>query len=1656
MKFNEFLKKHWYFLVIGVVILSLAAFGITRLTLSRYEDKDSVTQTDTDNIDGDTVKANPRQRLKLDATKNEATGISLSSAFKLQLPTGLKLSAEEVVAHLEVSPKVDYDIAQSGEGFMVTPKAELIANKVYTFKFKMQEQNIHESWAFQTRRDFKILASLPADKATFVPVNTGIEINFSHSGVTNIEDHFSITPQVNGRFEYHKNTAVFIPGKLEYDTVYTVTLTKGVALTGTDEKIEEDYTFAFQTEKQNRNNQNQSYLDFYDQLTQFPSDREPYLAISASDDFKDKDLELNVYRYADETQFVSDLRKNEVKPYWVMVDPLEFMPDLSRLELYKTLQTKLTWSTEAYSTIYLVLPETLPEGYYVLTVNDGSKIKYVYVQINDTQLFMSLGRKSTLAWAQDMNTASPISDAQIELLTGSAQAVTDNNGVALIDDDVYKDNTNRYFYFKTAREGHPPLISQIYNNEQGSYYYGYSEADRLYWNYMYFDRNAYLPTDTVNVWGLVKPRSDGPSPSKATLELISNIYDSKTYASTEVVLDSKTVEISRNGTYAASFSFENLPQAGYYVKVKVGGKLVSERYFYIDTYVKPQTRLTLNPDKKAVMSGETANVGVTCEFFEGTPVAGMALKHRDESYQANSTAKEGSIVLDDGGTGTVAFTYPERGLPISWQPIYHNIYFSNKDPEETENYANTYVYEFPRDVMIEIAGKLENSQVSLTVKTNKIDLSKIRETGEFFDGGERPLYAGAAVDTKVKGTLYEKYWDRKETGEQYDFINKQTYKTYDYFEVTREIQSFEIDTLNGEATLNIPVTSQNKNNMYYISYEAADTRNRPITDDFYIYGAYDYYSGGYDFDNYELKLNKADRLYAPGENIECELLRSGKPMEDLTQGSILYLTEQEGILDYWVSTGAKQTLPYQESYIPNFYVQAVYFDGKRMHVTYESIIYYDYKTKEVDVTLETDKETYQPGDTVNAAIHVKDKNGNPCKADVNLSVVDEAYFAIYPQDIYLLQGLYKGVFNSGVITTYVSYINYSPSGGGAEGGEGGDQSDNFRSNFVDTAYFSSVETDDRGEATFSFKLPDNLTSWRLTYQAITDDLKAGTSTTNINTKLPFFIKLVGNSAYLEGDQPVMLLKCFGEALKGTETVDYEVTLEGLDGSTETYKASGSPQQFTEVKFQPLKEGTYSLKIKAVCGTLQDAVQRTVRVEKSMLQTRQTDYFNLSGVPQLDSKGAMATLKFYQANLTEYYKALNALYWSYGNRVDQVIAQKQASELLSAYFDEGYDDQTDLDLSNYQKTDGGIALFPYASSDTELSAKIASITTESLNVYQLKDYFTAHIEDTGTTPLQVAASYWGLAALHEPVLNELKAFYESDSFKLDEKLYIALAFAELGDFPTAEIIYDEVVKTYGKIMEPYLYLDTGVDKDDYLRVTSLCAMLATKLDMPQQGAFFGYVESNSPKDLLINLERLTVVKQGLPNVPKQSSFKLTVNGKEETVTLEGTAFHAIMVKASDLATIKFSDIKGNVAAVMSYEGKTEGADNQQTIATIDRIYSEAGQATQTLTRTGLVKVELRVEFTDAAPEGYYSLTDVLPSGLRYVQPYQVDSDDWYFGVPQGQLVKMDLYNDGKKKDVRISYYARVSAPGTYTADRACIRHDESDARGYSESAQITIE
>ncbi|MEN2776188.1 dockerin type I domain-containing protein [Acetivibrio clariflavus] len=1598
------------------------------------------------------IEAYPKNGFRLVAQDSDSTGIAVDSEFLLE--TEKDYSLEEIRNVFSIDGEPAPIIEELDKNFFSIKLARpLMENSLYTFRIKTDKET---TWMFQTQSTFKITGTLPAEKSVNVPVNTGIEINFSHENFTDFKEHFEITPTVKGKFEIHKKTAVFVPERLEYDTVYTVRIKKGIKLQGTNRELTEDYVFSFETESKNANatpSPDEITANIYTgrYLYDFASDEIPEVLVTYS--IQNRRLtpveikaQMSIYAYKDFDSFFDAVKDKNTTPYWARSYIKKFVPVDNLQKVLDFEQVLNEDNSRTYGQTYIKLPQKLPEGYYIL---DGTwkDVRFqTFLQITNTGIYIAESNTKTLVWLNDLSTQKPIEGASIRFVGYDNVQYSGNDGVAFFESigvpdqnnniifDLYAYNRYNKFMIVTTKEGKSSVLdcsSNVYFNEN------------KYWTYFYTDRNMYKSDDTVNIWGFVKNRYSDEPIDYLTLELNSNRYDN----STPII--KQTLQLN-NSFFEASINLPNLPEGYYYITLKKGDKLIINQYLRIKNYTKPSYKLEITKDKEAIFVDEQATFNIKAAFFEGTGVSDVNITYYVNAYQLNGNIASTTKKADLKGNLSVQYS-PTAGDNV--QGVRTAIINARATlPESGLIDASDYLQVFINDINIQGDAKIKDGKATVTAKVNKIDLERINNgTAEnSYD------YLGEPVaNQKINGSIYKNTWIKTETGTYYDYINKTTYKSYSY-KLQKEFMGDFSMTTSSDGTASYSFNAPELQDGYYtVEISSIDRNGRKISNTLYCGKVYDY--SIYNNPIYTLEVNKDS--YRLGERVDVSFKYGGQP---LPEGSYLYFKAQNGIYDYDTVTSSSYSFNFSEEDIPNTAVYAVYFNSKT-YVFRSISVNYDIQEKNLTIQASTDKDFYKPGENVTVYFNINDLDGNPVKSTVNISVVDEAFFYLQDQNVDLLKTLYtyvgSGVYFEGrshTLEKNQDYYDYNgrvllPADAASGGGSGENKSEpTVREDFKDTAKFITIQTDDKGRGQATFKLPDNITSWRVTLSAISEDLHAGSDKTNIIVTLPFFINYSFNTTYLEGDKPILGVNAYGNGLEENDEITFEVI--SSDDSNPKLTVKGKAFERINIPLWTLKEGQQDIIIKAYSDKgYSDAVKHSFNVVKSYYQIEKAVYYDVKPNMTITSgNSGYTSLVFQDKSSGMYLSDLLSLRYSYGNRIDQIVSNYTASSLIEEYFKDVYSDYElpKPSLADYQKSNGGLSLLPYSESDLELSAKLTSLVKSMVNTKLLKDYFYNNLGSTSASD-KVKALY-GLSVFKEPVLLELEEVAKIDNLSVKDLIYLALAYCELGDVSTAELIYKNRIYPNIEKFEPYYRVNVEKDKDDILEVTSLCAYLAAKINAPESEGLYEYCLRNYTKDILIGIEKLMYISTVLENQePKEGKITYSLAGETKTVTVSNGSSHCISLLPSQLEDFRVVDVEGIVSVVSIFKEDVLDINKKDDEISIKRTYYYSNGfplTSNTLKQGDIIKVRLEWNISNTAFDGTYMITDYLPSGLK---PYNS-----YWNT-EGQMIRFYAYN---RSPVRyIEYYARVISPGTYTAQGPIIQGLASrDNINIGKTETVTIE
>ncbi len=200
----------------------------------------------------------------------------------------------------------------------------------------------------------------------------------------------------------------------------------------------------------------------------------------------------------------------------------------------------------------------------------------------------------------------------------------------------------------------------------------------------------------------------------------------------------------------------------------------------------------------------------------------------------------------------------------------------------------------------------------------------------------------------------------------------------------------------------------------------------------------------------------------------------------------------------------------------------------------------------VQISLKTDKASYQPGDTVTVDVQTT-SDGKPVASHLTLGAVDEMVYVLQPEIAPSIQEFFYHARRNNVRThSSLAFISYDEAGipntslprGRSTQERGVKLLERPRRDDKDTAYWApSVLTDASGRARVSFKVPDALTRWRITARAFglgAADGLVGEKRTYFLSDKPFYGKWTSPHWLREGDRPTASLAIFNQSGAASE------------------------------------------------------------------------------------------------------------------------------------------------------------------------------------------------------------------------------------------------------------------------------------------------------------------------------------------------------------------------------------------------------------------------------------------------------------------------------------------------------------------------------------------
>ena len=1499
----------------------------------------------------------------------------------------------------------------------IIPQVSLSSGEVYQVTYASEEGT--QSWAFQTQDEFRIKRSIPRNQAKEVPVDAAVEWVFTRSDLVNINRFVTIEPELAGEWRFSDKTWTFLPEKLEPTTVYTFTLSGDYATEG-GEALGEPVVMEFFT-AQEETGRPDTWITFDEFYHQDPNE-EWVLGIYGQGFDPGETFPVRIERYPELNDFLADVESQYQWAPWGYTAKTKWSSDENLVLTEETMGT-IVGSSARGSSFYLTIPDGLPEGNYrVSTEIQGVEYKTL-VQAHPLKAMVEATYQEVVFWAVDPETGEGLEDLYVQ--TGEEIRRTDAMGTAIFRMDV----ENESFTVLAKEEGKQPLVlalPQAWVHSDYSMWSGrYRNPD--YYTTIFTDRGLYQPSDKIEGWGVVQP--------KETESLNHVVVSLETWSDEPSILATQEVELDETGSFVFDFEIQDLLPQSYRIRVYDGETILMAQPIDVGLYVKPELVVEVETDKMFYESGEDVKLSMACNFFEGTPAVGTELEvtYHDTSYHRET------VIVDKNGKAELTVN-PAVSEPTIYAD-HIDFYVRTKDEQNKEVTDHVNIQVFPRDIWVELETEVIENKAIVDISNYALDLELANGPNRT---GKNSDYWGDPIDLDLNIDVVEVYWEQTSIMKQYDPIEKRMIEIPQYTKREKQVSRFEFKGIEG-GRFEFPVETDKS---YRISVLTEDQQGRAVKVD---QSVNTYWRRPDDANSMYIDLKKPEweTKFSIGEKVKLTLTRGESPVGEIQEnGQLLVAVYQNGIREIQSYETPNVEFDFKEEDLPNLYVQALYFDGKQFLRSMAVYVGFDESDRDLKIQVEVNKERYEPGDTASVDFSVADKDGNPVSANLYLAVVDEAYFAVRDQladplgDLYGYTG-YPNLTRSTASTDGGPYNLF----GGAEGGGGGD-SMVIRSDFRDTAVVQDLKTDADGRAQFSFVVPDNLTTWRLTTLGVTQNLYAGATTTPIEVGLPFFLQVIGSDEYVSGDMPMVGFRTYGSA-EGTP-VTHHISIKQNGEELFEEEMDGLVGELTYLALPELKTGIYVVTMTSETADASDGIEKTIEVVEAR-NAAWVDFAYEPGDLFLYPYGQLTIVPAEQGWL---YREWRQLSRSGSKRVDARASIRLAQIQMNQWMDE------EMDVVEppfeYQQYDGGFGLVVYGESDPVLTAKlVASGLPVTMNDKALA--YLDRIREEQLDEVAIAASLWGLASQGEPVLNDLK----EAKMKLvsdEARLYLALGFADLGADREALGIYEPMMRarayTYGRQR-------TYLDSDDFNQKridTMLAALVAIRLNRPEAIELYTYAKRLPPMSELNRLERALYLQEIEVDPSIEGKVEAVTPNKTIDTTIGVTESVTYLMSAEELASTDWRVVEHVDMSLSAHIPVKELYNPEDGVLGLERSYDPVGKTMEEVGVGDVVQVRLRLQLNEDAPKGGYVISDVLPSNLRFMDATKRHGEEFWVSE-NGQQITIHTWPLGKAIEVIV--LARVIAPGTYQAEpafvqaRECYGQLDTTLFGFSESQVIEV-
>ncbi|WP_016951547.1 alpha-2-macroglobulin [Anabaena sp. PCC 7108] len=831
---------------------------------------------------------------------------------------------------------------------------------------------------------------------------------------------------------------------------------------------------------------------------------------------------------------------------------------------------------------------------------------YGMVELTNLGVFSQWFPESGLIRVHHLSDGSPVKYANIEIYQSKlneklrpqpvpcANGKTDENGIFKIGNEQLKqcyDNQEKLPKFLVIASKDQDWAFVRTQEYSGSYGYGidtgWENGKPESRGVIFSDRKLYQPGEKAWFTGFANFLENG------------EIQEDKnaTYKITLVNPNGQNTDLgtqttNKFGTFSLELPIQkNLPLGYYTIQAKGKDKREISGEFRVAEFKPPNFKVDLKLNKEFALIGNKVDADVVSNYLFGSPVEGGEAKYFITRQQTNFVPKG----WEEFSFGRQWF-WPEESPNLSSDVLQTTTQLdANGKSSQTVKVEKDLPYPMTYRVDVQVADvsnlSVANSQTFTALPSNRLIGLKsnfVADAGKDFpieimvtDAIGKPL-ENQQVRLELQQMKYNSVTQLVEGSRTPK--NQVEYQTVSKIEVTSS---------NIPQTVNLKPTESGS---YRIRANFSDSRDEITATDLQIWvtGKNQVFWGGEEEDKLEVKLNKKE--FKPGE-IATALIQSPYPEGELYFAVIKDKPLYQKVIKVKGSAPQIQFTVTPEM-LPNAAVEAVLVrQGKPLNQietgsleNLARIGFTPFKVNLADkylkVQINPNPISLEPGKEETLELELTDTQGKPTLGQLTVMVVNEAVLQLAG---YRPPNLVDTVYAEQPISTRFSdnrpdvrlakLAAKLPKGWGYGGGLSNALANTrIRKNFQALAYYNgSVITDENGKAKITFKLPDDLTTWRVMAVAVDGNLRFGNGEATFITTKPLLTNAILPQFARSGDRILA-----GLSVTNTTANTGNISINGeLSGSLKF--AENNPT--TKTLQTPVESGTQAYRFPMVAGNV---------------------------------------------------------------------------------------------------------------------------------------------------------------------------------------------------------------------------------------------------------------------------------------------------------------------------------------------------------------------------------------------------------------------------------------------------------------------------------------